>query len=100
MKERYRLVVVDNITNANVLFPPHQSWFQTGIERDRNARINLRQDEKNGRVATVTDLDRFRLKTAPTPSFSLVDCILYLLRTGRSKRSGLVHEFDSGFATL
>ena len=35
MKERYRLVVVDNITNANVLFPPHQSWFQARVERDR-----------------------------------------------------------------
>jgi hypothetical protein len=57
MKERCRLVVVDNVTSANVFFPPHQSWFQARIERDRNARISVRQDEDNGRVATLTDLD-------------------------------------------
>ena len=110
MKERYRIVVVvDNIANANVLFPPHQNWYLTRIERDRDARINVRQDDKNGRVAAVTDLNKLRLQTAPTPSFALVDCILHLLRTGRSKRSGLFMILTflqkvgynlSGFATL
>jgi hypothetical protein len=96
MKTRYASVVTENITIACQLFPPHQSWSQTRIERDRNAKINQRQDEENGRIATLHDLERFRAKNAPAPSYALTECILGLLRTGRSGRSGLVHDFDIG----
>ena len=82
MKTRFVDDVNENITDACQLFPPHQNWSRARIERDRLDKINMRQDEEEGRIATLVDLNRLRAKNVPPPSFALTECVLGLLRTG------------------